>query len=249
MALINCPDCNTEVSDKAIQCPKCAYPISTLRSRNLPTNESPKAQNITVNIQQPNLNYHSLLAERKSEGLAFLLLFLFGPFGLLYANPKRFSGVIIGTIMLVVVSAIIIANYDLGYSVAGLIGFTSWITSIVLGMQGVTEHNNSLLETHTTPTINFEQAFDQIGTLRKLIKEEKARPFYTSSRRPEILRLLNSLCDTKENTGLLLKEYSSRYNLDLLEDLKNLSNSYDNIHQNLQNFIEYGFVDSRYEKR
>ena len=27
MALINCPECNAEVSDKAKQCPKCAYPL------------------------------------------------------------------------------------------------------------------------------------------------------------------------------------------------------------------------------
>lgn len=28
MALINCPECNTEVSEKADNCPKCAYPIN-----------------------------------------------------------------------------------------------------------------------------------------------------------------------------------------------------------------------------
>jgi hypothetical protein len=27
MALIKCPECDTEVSDKAEKCPKCAYPI------------------------------------------------------------------------------------------------------------------------------------------------------------------------------------------------------------------------------
>ena len=27
MALIRCPECSTEVSDKADKCPKCAYPI------------------------------------------------------------------------------------------------------------------------------------------------------------------------------------------------------------------------------
>jgi DNA-directed RNA polymerase subunit RPC12/RpoP len=27
MALIKCPECSTEVSDKAEKCPKCAYPI------------------------------------------------------------------------------------------------------------------------------------------------------------------------------------------------------------------------------
>jgi hypothetical protein len=29
MALIKCPECGTEVSDKAEKCPKCSYPIAT----------------------------------------------------------------------------------------------------------------------------------------------------------------------------------------------------------------------------
>ena len=28
MALINCPECKNEVSDKAEKCPKCAFPIN-----------------------------------------------------------------------------------------------------------------------------------------------------------------------------------------------------------------------------
>ena len=28
MALIKCPECGTEVSDKAEKCPKCAYPLN-----------------------------------------------------------------------------------------------------------------------------------------------------------------------------------------------------------------------------
>ncbi len=32
MALIKCPECGQEVSDKAIQCPRCAYPIAELRT-------------------------------------------------------------------------------------------------------------------------------------------------------------------------------------------------------------------------
>ena len=27
MALINCPECNTQISDKADKCPKCALPL------------------------------------------------------------------------------------------------------------------------------------------------------------------------------------------------------------------------------
>ena len=31
MALINCPECNAEVSEKADKCPKCAYPINKIQ--------------------------------------------------------------------------------------------------------------------------------------------------------------------------------------------------------------------------
>jgi len=29
MALINCPECGTQVSNKADKCPQCAYPLKT----------------------------------------------------------------------------------------------------------------------------------------------------------------------------------------------------------------------------
>ncbi len=30
MALINCPECNKEISDKTRKCPHCGYPIKKL---------------------------------------------------------------------------------------------------------------------------------------------------------------------------------------------------------------------------
>lgn len=35
MALINCPECGKEVSDKAKACPNCAYPIAKLKESNV----------------------------------------------------------------------------------------------------------------------------------------------------------------------------------------------------------------------
>jgi hypothetical protein len=32
MALIQCPDCKTEISDKAVSCPKCGHPIKVPQS-------------------------------------------------------------------------------------------------------------------------------------------------------------------------------------------------------------------------
>jgi uncharacterized paraquat-inducible protein A len=41
MALINCPDCGTQVSENAVSCPKCASPIAGKQSKTL-TEQSAK---------------------------------------------------------------------------------------------------------------------------------------------------------------------------------------------------------------
>lgn len=41
MALINCPECNSEVSDQAPQCVKCGYPISDLKNVTFPPVQQP----------------------------------------------------------------------------------------------------------------------------------------------------------------------------------------------------------------
>lgn len=35
MALIKCPECGTEVSDKAAACPKCAYPLQKVQESHI----------------------------------------------------------------------------------------------------------------------------------------------------------------------------------------------------------------------
>ena len=39
MALINCPECGKEVSDKATSCPKCAFPIRAEKTVRVKTAE------------------------------------------------------------------------------------------------------------------------------------------------------------------------------------------------------------------
>lgn len=39
MALINCPECNNEISDKAVSCPKCAFPINQQTSKPISKND------------------------------------------------------------------------------------------------------------------------------------------------------------------------------------------------------------------
>ena len=42
MALIKCPECGNEVSDKALSCPKCGFPIYNYQSKSpIPNTASP----------------------------------------------------------------------------------------------------------------------------------------------------------------------------------------------------------------
>jgi hypothetical protein len=45
MALIQCPECKAEVSEKASSCPKCGHPINATVSN---ANESPKKQGVSL---------------------------------------------------------------------------------------------------------------------------------------------------------------------------------------------------------
>ena len=58
MALISCPECNKEISDKAINCPNCGYPISGGASNNEPSAATgdincPKCGSTQLNFQKP----------------------------------------------------------------------------------------------------------------------------------------------------------------------------------------------------
>ncbi len=44
MALIQCPECGKEVSDKAIACPNCAYPISEMQAGGMVKIRIPRAE-------------------------------------------------------------------------------------------------------------------------------------------------------------------------------------------------------------
>lgn len=46
MALINCPDCGTQVSDRAAACVKCGAPIAALTGQSVQPTEAPHVQTI-----------------------------------------------------------------------------------------------------------------------------------------------------------------------------------------------------------
>ena len=76
MALINCPECGKEISDKATNCPHCGYPIS---EPSIPASEPQKV------LCCPKCQSQELHAEQKgfSGGKAVVGAVLFGGVGLL----------------------------------------------------------------------------------------------------------------------------------------------------------------------
>ena len=72
MALINCPECGTEVSDKANACPKCAFPIKIAETITQPSNvEGEKSSPPRINRTWGHISWITYL----SIGLLFLLPF------------------------------------------------------------------------------------------------------------------------------------------------------------------------------
>ena len=57
MALIKCPECGTEVSDKAATCPRCAYPIA----KNSPSGT------VRVKINIGDILKHAIVSEDGTE--------------------------------------------------------------------------------------------------------------------------------------------------------------------------------------
>lgn len=57
MALINCPECNHQISDKAQSCPNCGYPLIEISNSNISETNNSENQNYCVifnRLGQPN---------------------------------------------------------------------------------------------------------------------------------------------------------------------------------------------------
>ena len=73
MALIQCPECSTQVSDKAVSCPSCGYPIAAQNTASQGTpisslSNEPPTQTATLSIS-------------KSRGVHIILGLMFGGMG------------------------------------------------------------------------------------------------------------------------------------------------------------------------
>lgn len=247
MALINCPECGVIVSDKAFQCPKCAYPInSNLSTKQAPTSvelENKVKDNVTVNVQQSDITLSNmlLLADRKSEGTAVLLVLLFGPFGLFYASSDKAVRLIIFFVVATIIAVLITnGNVESYFGLFGVIAILFWIISLVQVGDAVKEYNNSLIENQFMQT---KDNADNVDTLRLLIRDEKKLPFYAPSKKDKIISMLDSICIDEQTTEKLVDEYLSRYKRDIITDLKKLTTEKQAIKEYLNPFINFGIID------
>jgi len=92
MALINCPECGTQVSDKAEKCPKCAYPFQGKASNQ---NEGMKVSEVQLTKKKHKRRF-IWAAIMASIGIIFILI------GTGNSGEKASSSLIIGLILLVI---------------------------------------------------------------------------------------------------------------------------------------------------
>ena len=74
MALIRCLECNSEVSDKAVSCPKCAFPLAPQLS----------TQRVEALPEALKINTSEKYIPKKSSGVAVLLSVLWTGLGQIY---------------------------------------------------------------------------------------------------------------------------------------------------------------------
>jgi len=267
MALINCPDCNLQVSDLANQCPKCAYPISSLRNQQLESESRSHRKIVSLNVKSPKFNQLPFIAKKKSILQAFILIILFGPFGLLYTSTKKTVLVVIALVVALILLTFIEVSEEQVRFISSLIGFAFLVGIYAIGINGVIEYNRLLqykLSALNLPTfILIKDKFSGIHTkvslnelvvddnyqmdlqnLHNLISVENKK--ILGGRIDELSALMEKLCLTKEDGIILLIAYMNYVGRDLIKDLADLNSSYAEIRRNLSKFIALNIVEENY---
>lgn len=105
MALITCPECSTNVSDRAVSCPSCGCPISK------PSEALPKSSALPI------------ITVAKSRGVYIILGILFGAFGFhnFYSGHNLSGGIKLGVFLLV-------------FGIDATTGFYSAFSLVLLGI-------------------------------------------------------------------------------------------------------------------
>jgi TM2 domain-containing membrane protein YozV len=109
MALIGCPECSTQVSDKAISCPSCGCPISA----------PPHASQL---VAAP-----PVVTVSKSRGTYIILAIIFGAFGFhnFYSGHNVPGGIKVGLFLLALILDASTGFYS-AFSLVLLVLFELW---------------------------------------------------------------------------------------------------------------------------
>jgi len=258
MALINCPECNSTISDKALQCPKCGYPLTpvALNSESASASTTQYAAKMIavpqVSTPPPQAappspaNQLMYLPEKKSETLAFVLPFFFSILGVFYADVKK-AGILLGISIGLnfIIAALFHDAPGTWLGIVLVLNLIFWIISIVVSLQTVSRHNSSL--TMQKLSIAAEQNNTDVAqSLYIMIQGEKGKNGLGSSGRDAISRLLADCCNSEEQAKQLIIEYRNRFHADLIAELSTLSKSYQRISELLAVFIHFGIVSPAY---
>jgi hypothetical protein len=249
MALINCPECNNKVSDQANSCPQCGYPIAGKGSTQQSSHSLSEITS-SQNPPRPNQEIVIVLNSKKSEGLAFLLTFLFGPLGVFYVDSMK--ALILITIGIIpVVFLMTIDDLNVIYFSLIFCGLL-WFISIIIAVLSASEHNDEISSklsksaSFSNKSNDSAEPYDLIRELRKLIKQEKENLLFVESEKEKITSMIDDFCVDKAHCILIINEYKHRFNADLIKDLKSLTTSLDLIKRYLHTFIHFEVVKSEY---
>ena len=245
MALINCPECDTNISDQAHSCPKCGYPIASKRVLQEEIKRPLEPSSIEVNRQNNELLI--AMTSKKNAGIAFLFTFFFGPFGLFYVDSKK----AVNLIVIGIIGSVILLIVDQTATLYIIFWGIMCIVSIMMSLNAVSEYNNKIISPIIDNAVYSSQsdnlgAYDRIGGIRKLILLEHKKPFYAQSQKDKITFLLEEVCIDKTHCHLLINEYKNRYRSNIIDDLKSLSTTYLSIKAYLKSFIAFGLVAPEY---
>jgi hypothetical protein len=94
--------------------------------------------------------------------------------------------------------------------------------------------------------LNDNGLINSIIELKIMVEKEKNKRKFDKTMQFKIFDLLNNSCQTKENCLNLYKEYKSKFNYDLIEELKSLSTSHYTMKWLLGKFIIHGIVEKTY---
>lgn len=134
MALINCPECSTSVSDKAISCPSCGCPIAN-SAGNQPAAAAPNtgamAQSFMVTVS-------------KSRGAYIILGLLFGGLGFHnFYSGHNGSGAIKVGMVLVTLALDASTRFYTGFSIIALVICGLWSLIEIISVK-TDAHGNAM---------------------------------------------------------------------------------------------------------